>query len=172
MKIAHITATFPPYYSSTGMVCYHNARGLAALGHEVTVLTADYPKGAADSPPGVTVRRLPITFRFGNAPFLLDLLRIAEYDVIHLHHPFIFGAEMISAAAAGRHSLCADPSQRSDRNRAAPSAFYAVHPRQQPRHLWQRQPFVRRIAGSRRPLSACAALCPISGQSGGGAQWG
>ena len=43
MRIAHVTATFPPYYAGTGNVCYHNARVLAARGHEVHVYTADWP---------------------------------------------------------------------------------------------------------------------------------
>ncbi|MBM4431358.1 MAG: glycosyltransferase family 4 protein, partial [Chloroflexi bacterium] len=36
MRIAHVTATFPPHYAGTGVVCYHNALGLARLGHQVT----------------------------------------------------------------------------------------------------------------------------------------
>jgi hypothetical protein len=43
LRIAHITATFPSNYTGTGMVCYHNALGLARRGHQVTVFTADYP---------------------------------------------------------------------------------------------------------------------------------
>ncbi|MGE3910867.1 MAG: glycosyltransferase, partial [Chloroflexota bacterium] len=99
MRIAHVTATFPPYYAGTGMVCYRSARELARLGHEVTVLTAAYGPGADDAPEGVTVRRLPAPFRIGNAPLLPGLLSTERFDVIHLHYPFIFGAEMIRARA-------------------------------------------------------------------------
>jgi glycosyltransferase involved in cell wall biosynthesis len=95
MRIAHVTATFPPYYSGTGMVCYHNALELARLGHDVTVLTAAHPPGTYEYPSEIRVLRLPVTFRVGNAPLLPGLLYPRVFDIIHLHHPFIFGAEMI-----------------------------------------------------------------------------
>ncbi|OQY46049.1 MAG: hypothetical protein B6242_08810 [Anaerolineaceae bacterium 4572_78] len=96
MKIAHITATFPPYYGGTGAVCYHNAHELATLGHDVTVITAKYANTKkCNDPPGVTVKRLSPMFRFGNAPFLPDILNLNGFDIIHLHYPFIFGAELV-----------------------------------------------------------------------------
>jgi glycosyltransferase involved in cell wall biosynthesis len=99
MRIAHVTATFPPYYSGTGMVCYHNALGLARLGHQVTVFTANHPPGDYTYPREITVRRLSVLFRVGNAPFLPKLLGLGRFDIVHLHHPFIFGAEMIWAVS-------------------------------------------------------------------------
>lgn len=95
MKIAHVTATFPPYHGGTGTVCYYNALHLARLGHDVTIFTADYPPGSGDYPPEITVKRLPVSFRIGNAPFLPGLMNIRGFDVIHLHWPFVFGAEML-----------------------------------------------------------------------------
>jgi glycosyltransferase involved in cell wall biosynthesis len=95
MRIAHVTATFPPYYAGTGMVCYHNALELARRGHQVTVFTAAHPPGEYDYPQEITVVRLPVLFRFGNAPFAPGLLGIKDFDIIHLHYPFIFGAEMV-----------------------------------------------------------------------------
>lgn len=95
MRIAHVTATFPPYYAGTGMVCYRSAAELARLGHEVTVLTASYGRDDAAAPEGVRVRRLTPAFRIGNAPMLPRLLAAERFDVIHLHYPFIFGAELI-----------------------------------------------------------------------------
>ncbi len=96
MHIAHVTATFPPHYTGTGLVCYHNALGLARLGHRVTVFTAreSVPAGYAD-PPEVEVRRLPALFRVGNAPLLPGLLGLGEVDIVHLHYPFYFGAEAV-----------------------------------------------------------------------------
>jgi glycosyltransferase involved in cell wall biosynthesis len=99
MRIAHVTATFPPYYAGTGMVAYHNAVELSRLGQDVTVLTASYGRHDCPDPEGVQVRRLPPAFRIGNAPFLPRLLERERFDVIHLHYPFIFGAEMIRARA-------------------------------------------------------------------------
>jgi glycosyltransferase involved in cell wall biosynthesis len=99
MRIAHVTATFPPYYSGTGMVCYHNALELARRGHDVTVLTAAHPPGTYEYPPEIRVRRLPVAFRIGNAPLLPGLLQLQKYDIIHLHYPFFFGAELVWLAA-------------------------------------------------------------------------
>jgi glycosyltransferase involved in cell wall biosynthesis len=43
-----------------------------------------------------------MTFHIGNAPLLPGLLGIKEFDIVHLHHPFIFGAEMIWAVSRAR----------------------------------------------------------------------
>lgn len=103
MRIAHISATFPPYYAGTGNVCYHNARVLAARGHEVHVFTADWP-GEPDDPLGVTVHRLKPVVRVGNAPVLPQLLKLGSFDLIHLHCPFIFGAELVALGALARRT--------------------------------------------------------------------
>jgi len=95
MKIAHVTATFPPYHGGTGVVCYHNALGLARLGHQVTVVTAGTRGLEPDDPPELGVQRLRALFRVGNAPCLPDLLRLGRFDIVHLHYPFYFGAEML-----------------------------------------------------------------------------
>lgn len=99
LRIAHVTATFPPYWAGTGNVAYHNSLELARRGHDVTVFTAECGAAPVDPLPGVEVRRLPTLVRFGNAPVLPQLLGLRHFDVIHLHHPFIFGAEMVSALA-------------------------------------------------------------------------
>jgi glycosyltransferase involved in cell wall biosynthesis len=98
MRIAHVSATFPPYYAGTGLVCYHNALELARRGHRVTVFTAAHPPGEHPYPPEIEVRRLPVLFRSGNAPFLPGLLKIRGFDLIHLHYPF-FGGEPSAIAA-------------------------------------------------------------------------
>ena len=99
MKIAHVTATFPPYWAGTGNVAYHNARLLHDRGHEVVVLTASTPRDHEVSFP-FEIRRLPAVFRIGNAPFTPGLVGALQgFDVIHLHYPFIFGAELTALAA-------------------------------------------------------------------------
>jgi len=95
VRIAHVTATFPPHYTGTGLVCYHNALGLAHLGHDVAVFTAATSGEQAVDPPGVTVRRLPALLRLGNAPLLPGLLGLGGFDLVHLHYPFYFGAELL-----------------------------------------------------------------------------
>jgi glycosyltransferase involved in cell wall biosynthesis len=102
LRIAHVTATFPPYWGGTGNVAYYNALELARRGHEVTVITAAHPPGPYEYPSEIAVKRLPVGFRFGNAPFVPGLLNARGFDVIHLHHPFIFGAEMVSAVSRAR----------------------------------------------------------------------
>ena len=41
------------------------------------------------------MQRLPVALRLGNAPFLPGLGRLAGFDIVHLHYPFYFGAEMV-----------------------------------------------------------------------------
>src|ERR1041385_2990301 len=101
IRIAHITATFPPYYGGAGTVCYYNARELARFGHEVHVFTR-----AIDNAPayelldGFSVHRLPALLRIGNMPILPGLpLALRGFDLLHLHYPFIIGAEMVRLAA-------------------------------------------------------------------------
>ena len=95
MRIAQVSATFPPYMAGTGNVCYHNAIELAKLGHDVTVFTSRYPDEDYTYPDSITVKRYKPWFRIGNAPFLPQLLSLRGFDVIHLHYPFFFGGEMI-----------------------------------------------------------------------------
>jgi glycosyltransferase involved in cell wall biosynthesis len=95
MKIAQISATFPPYMAGTGNVCYHNAVELAARGHDVTIFTSGDPDSSYTYPGSITVNRIRPLFRLGNAPFIPSLLNIRNFDIIHLHYPFFFGGEMI-----------------------------------------------------------------------------
>lgn len=101
LRIAHVTATFPPYLGGTGNVCYHNARELVRRGHEVHVFTATHPGASAqETQAGIAVHRLRPLLQIGNAPALPQLLwRLAGFDVVHLHYPF-FGGE-ISVLSAG-----------------------------------------------------------------------
>lgn len=103
-RVAHVVATFPPYWAGTGNVAFHNALELARRGLRVSVLTAATTGGAPDDPSELLVRRLPAVFRVGNAPLIPALLpEIAGFDLIHLHWPFIFGAELTYLACrAGR----------------------------------------------------------------------
>lgn len=103
MKIAHVSATFPPYRGGTGNVCFHNARQLARLGHEVHVFTATPSAKEAKKVShqnGFAVHRLQPLVQVGNAPVLPQLMwQLQGFDLIHLHCPFIAGAELTSLAA-------------------------------------------------------------------------
>lgn len=92
MRIAHVTATFPPYLGGAGTVAFHQADGLARRGHDVEVFTA---RSEGEAPPSAaTVHRLEPLWRTGNAPILPRLAGLRGFDVVHLHHPFIFGTEL------------------------------------------------------------------------------
>ena len=94
MRIAHITATFPPYLAGTGYVAYYQSRALARLGHDVYVFTANTGDDQENiDPVGVHIKRLPAVVRMGNAPILPGLLHLSGFDIVHLHYPFISGAE-------------------------------------------------------------------------------
>lgn len=95
MKIAQISATFPPYMGGGGNVCYHNAVELAARGHDVTVYTSGNSDYFYSYPFSIKVNRIRPLFSIGNAPFIPSLLNIRDFDIIHLHYPFFFGGEMI-----------------------------------------------------------------------------
>ncbi len=100
LRVAQVTATFPPYPGGTGNVCYHNARELTRLGHQVTVFTAAL-KDAPDHEiiDGFQVKRLKPLIRVGNAPLLPGLLRqLRGFDLIHWHYPF-FGGEITALTA-------------------------------------------------------------------------
>lgn len=105
LRIAHVTATFPPYRGGTGNVCYHNARELARRGHEVHVFTAAIDGASGDERrDGITIHRLRPLLRVGNAPILPGLLTaLRGFDVIHLHYPF-FGGEITTLAARLSHT--------------------------------------------------------------------
>ena len=95
LRIAHVVAVFPPYWSGTGNVAYYNALELGRLGHEIHVFTAGYPLNGYKDPSEITVHRIWTPFRLGNAPLTPSLLTLLNgFDLIHLHWPFIFGAEL------------------------------------------------------------------------------
>jgi glycosyltransferase involved in cell wall biosynthesis len=93
LRIAHLTATFPPYPGGAGNTAFRFAREQAARGHRVEVFTAP-ASGEAPDPGGAIVHRIDPVFAIGNAPLIPSIARIEGFDVVHLHYPFIFGAEL------------------------------------------------------------------------------
>jgi glycosyltransferase involved in cell wall biosynthesis len=93
VRIAHLTATFPPYPGGAGNTAYRFARGQAARGHHIEVFTAP-AEGEPPDPGRALVHRIEPVLEIGNAPLIPSLARIAAFDVVHLHYPFIFGAEL------------------------------------------------------------------------------
>jgi glycosyltransferase involved in cell wall biosynthesis len=103
LRIAHLTATFPPYPGGAGNTCYRFAIGQAERGNHVEVFTAP-AEGEAPDPGGAIIHRIEPTVAVGNAPLLPRLARLEGFDVIHLHYPFIFGAELTLLARLRRRS--------------------------------------------------------------------
>jgi glycosyltransferase involved in cell wall biosynthesis len=93
LRVAHLTATFPPYPGGAGNTAFRFAREQAIRGHQVEVFTAPAP-GAVPEPGAVTVHRIEPAFAIGNAPLIPSLRTLEGFDVVHLHYPFIFGSEL------------------------------------------------------------------------------
>ena len=96
LRIAHLTATFPPYAGGAGNTAFRFAREQAARGHDVEVFTALRSELGAEPPrPGAAVvHRIKPLLAYGNAPLIPSMARIEGFDVVHLHYPFIFGSEL------------------------------------------------------------------------------
>ncbi len=93
LRIAHLTATFPPYPGGAGNTAYRFARGQAERGDHVEVFTAA-AAGDAPDPGAAIVHRIDPVMAIGNAPLIPSLARLDEFDIVHLHYPFIFGSEL------------------------------------------------------------------------------
>lgn len=93
LRIAHLTATFPPYPGGAGNTAYRFARGQAERGNHVEVFTAAV-EGDAPDPGDAIVHRIDPVMAIGNAPLIPSLARLDSFDVVHLHYPFIFGSEL------------------------------------------------------------------------------
>jgi len=93
LRIAHLTATFPPYPGGAGNTAYRFARGQAERGHHVEVFTAP-ADGEEPDPGGAVVHRIHPLLAIGNAPLIPGIATIDGFDVVHIHYPFIFGSEL------------------------------------------------------------------------------
>jgi glycosyltransferase involved in cell wall biosynthesis len=93
LRVAHLTATFPPYSGGAGNTAFRFAREQAARGHHVEVFTAP-AAGQAPDAGDVEVHRLDPVFAIGNAPLIPRLRLVEGFDVVHVHYPFIFGSEL------------------------------------------------------------------------------
>ncbi|MDD5626225.1 MAG: glycosyltransferase family 4 protein [Patescibacteria group bacterium] len=96
MNIAHIVSTFPPYFGGMGNTCYYQVKEFARRGHNVLVLTPRYggKKLPTQDYDFRTIYLKPF-LKFGNAAMVPQVTwHLKNFDIIHLHWPFI-GAEFI-----------------------------------------------------------------------------
>jgi glycosyltransferase involved in cell wall biosynthesis len=103
VRIAHLTATFPPYPGGAGNTAFRFAAGQAERGSHVEVFTAP-ADGEVPDPGRAVVHRLDPVFAIGNAPLIPSLAWLDGFDVVHLHYPFIFGSELTLLARLRRRS--------------------------------------------------------------------
>jgi len=102
MRIAVVVNTFPPYWTGVGLASMNLAKALIDLGLEIEIFipkaveNKDYDYGE------MIVNRLPAILRFGHAPLVPGYLKIKDFDAIHLHFPYYFGAELISLVSMFR----------------------------------------------------------------------
>ena len=101
LRIAHLTATFPPYPGGAGNTAFRFATGQAERGHHVEVFTAA-AEGEPPDPGAAIVHRLEPLAAIGNAPLIPSLARLEGFDLVHIHYPFIFGSELTLLARARR----------------------------------------------------------------------
>jgi glycosyltransferase involved in cell wall biosynthesis len=128
LRIAHLTATFPPYPGGAGNTCYRFATAQAERGHRVEVFTAP-AEGEPPDPGAALVHRIDPVLAIGNAPLIPSLARIEGFDVLHLHYPFIFGSELTLLGRLGsrrrRQALLVHYKNRLVGNGARRAAFEA-----------------------------------------------
>lgn len=106
LRIAHLTATFPPYPGGAGNTAFRFARGQAERGEHVEVFTAS-AEGEAPDPGRAIVHRIDPVVAIGNAPLIPSLARLDGFDVVHVHYPFIFGSELTLLGRLRRRSRSA-----------------------------------------------------------------
>jgi glycosyltransferase involved in cell wall biosynthesis len=102
MKIAHVTATYPPYRGGTGRVCADQAAQLGRRGHAITVYCpAPGRRRETDAGPPRLIR-LPTWLHAGNAALTPGHLGIPRPDLLHLHYPYYGGGDLAWLDAALR----------------------------------------------------------------------
>jgi len=94
MKIIHIVSTYPPYKGGMGNVAMEEVRRLSSQ-HEVLVITPQ-TKPVPNLNKNYKVTYVKPILKYGNAFLVPQIVKkIKKADIIHLHWPFIGGAEAI-----------------------------------------------------------------------------
>lgn len=96
MRVIHLSCVAPPETGGIGSVAFDEVARLAERGVDAMLIAPI----AKDVPAAPRVRRMPASWRFGNAvvlrrPDLRSVLRDA--DVVHLHYPFFGTAGFVAA---------------------------------------------------------------------------
>ena len=109
MKILIVLTYFTPYTSGLTVYAVRQARALAALGHNVTVLTSQHERTlpAEENMEGVRVVRVPVAFRVSKGVIMPQIPLKAwqlmrSVDVVNLHVPQMDAALMALLARLRR----------------------------------------------------------------------
>lgn len=97
MKILQVAPYFIPYPGGQEKYIFNLSKFLTKRGHEVHVLTSNYPKGKKlEEYEGITIERYDVLVRPLRNPLALGFLRIGkklrEFDIVHTHNEHSFVA--------------------------------------------------------------------------------
>jgi len=94
MRILIVLTYYHPYKSGLTIYAERQAQALAAMGHDVTVLTSQYDRNLPTNEllQGVRIIRLPVAFRLSKGVIMPRILStawklIGESDLVNLHLP-------------------------------------------------------------------------------------
>jgi len=109
MKLLQIVPYFIPYQGGQERYIYNLSKYLVRMGHEVDVVTSNYPDSKEEEViDGIHVRRLPAIERLMRNPLTPGFLRLGssmdEYDIIHTHNEHS-SAAMAAAYYRMRYSV-------------------------------------------------------------------
>jgi glycosyltransferase involved in cell wall biosynthesis len=107
MRIVYVTPFYPPHLGGLEKVAEHIAEGMAAEGHDVTVLTSAQPEnGIGRLHKNLTLHRLQ-TFKNMRRPLMLSLLpkllKQKDADLFHVHVAQAYVPEMVCIASKVLH---------------------------------------------------------------------
>lgn len=113
MRVLHCLYYYRPHYSGLTVYTERLARGLAARGHHVTVLTSRYDPSLPrlEHIDGIEVRRVPVATTISKGPIMPGFLpmgwRLAQsHDLVHLHVPQLDAAPLaLIARLIGRPAI-------------------------------------------------------------------
>lgn len=102
MKIAILTNNYAPFVGGVPISIERLAKGLRMIGHQVTIFAPDYEghmEGEQDSAEKDIVRYKSLKKTIGAGmivgncldPIIVREFRKGDFDVIHVHHPFLIG---------------------------------------------------------------------------------
>lgn len=90
LKVLQTPIRFFPYIGGVENHVYYLAKELVKRGHTIKVLCANEPKSQNKKIDGITVKRLPYSFKITNTNISLSLpkeISTSSFDIVHTHMP-------------------------------------------------------------------------------------